>query len=177
MERGKIKVDEFFRTNVEGIYAIGDIVPTPALAHVASAEAVVAVEKIAGLDVEPVDYSNIPGATYTTPEIASVGMTEKRLKAAGVPYKVGKFQFMASGKAATAGERDGFVKLLFNPEDGKILGAHLIGASVSEMLSGIVLARKLGATAKDIATAIHPHPSMSEGIMEAAAEVAKEMLK
>src|SRR5574344_563525 len=113
MERGKIKVDEFFRTNVEGIYAIGDIVPTPALAHVASAEAVVAVETIAGLDVEPVDYSNIPGATYTTPEIASVGMTEKRLKAAGVPYKVGKFQFMASGKAATAGERDGFVKLLF----------------------------------------------------------------
>lgn len=177
MERGKIKVDEFYRTNVEGIYAIGDIVPGPALAHVASAEGIVAVEKMAGLEVDPVDYSNIPGATYTTPEIASVGMTEKKVKAAGIPYKVGKFQFMASGKAATAGERDGFIKLIFDSQNGKILGAHLIGASVSEMISGIVLARKLGATAKDIATAVHPHPSMSEGIMEAAAEIAKEIVK
>lgn len=173
MERGKVIVDKYYKTNIDGLYAIGDIIPTPALAHVASAEGLVAVEKIAGLEVEPIDYGNIPGATYTTPEIASVGMTEKRVKEAGIPYKVGKFQFMASGKAATSGERDGFVKLIIDEKSGKVLGAHLIGGSVTEMLSGIVLARKLGATAKDIATTIHPHPTMSEGIMEAAASVCK----
>lgn len=173
MERGKIVVDKDYKTNIEGVYAIGDIIPTPALAHVASAEGIVAVEKIAGLEVDPIDYDNIPGATYTTPEIASVGMTEKRVKEAGIPYKVGKFQFMASGKAATSGERDGFVKLIIDEKSGLVLGAHLIGGSVTEMLSGIVLARKLGATAKDIATAIHPHPTMSEGIMEAAASICK----
>lgn len=173
MEKGKVLVDKYYKTNIDGIYAIGDIIPTQALAHVASAEGIVAVEKIAGLEVEPIDYGNIPGATYTTPEIASVGMTEKKVKEAGIPYKVGKFQFMASGKAATSGERDGFVKLIIDEQSGKVLGAHLIGGSVTEMLSGIVLARKLGATAKDIATAIYPHPTMSEGIMEAASSLCK----
>ena len=176
MNRGKVVVDQFYKTNVDGIYAIGDIIPTPALAHVASAEAIAAVEKIAGLDVEPVDYSNIPGATYTSPEIASVGMTEKKVKEAGIAYKVGKFPFTASGKATTAGEKDGFVKLIIDEQTDKILGAHLIGANVTEMLSGIVLARKIGATAKDIIKAIHPHPTMSEGIMEAAAAVHGEAI-
>lgn len=171
VERGKIIVDKFYKTNIDGVYAIGDVIPTPALAHVASAEGIVAVEKIAGIDAEPIDYGNIPGATYVSPEIASVGMTEKKVKLAGIPYKVGKFQFMASGKAATAGEREGFVKLIIDEKTNKVLGAHLIGANVTEMLAGIVLARKLGATANDIATSIHPHPTMSEGIMEAAASV------
>lgn len=169
MVRGKIKVDEFYRTNVEGIYAIGDVIATPALAHVASAEALAAVEKIAGLAVEPLDYGNIPGATYTSPEIASVGLTEKKAKEAGLAYKVGKFPFTASGKAATAGEKDGFVKLIIDEQTDKVLGAHLIGANVTEMLSGIVLARNLGATARQIIKSIHPHPTMSEAIMEAAA--------
>ncbi len=169
LNRGKVPVDEFYRTKVEGLYAIGDIIATPALAHVASAEGIAAVEKIAGLDVKPLDYTNIPGATYTSPEIASVGLTEKRVKEAGIAYKVGKFPFTASGKATTAGEKDGFVKLIIDEATDKILGAHLIGANVTEMLSGIVLARKLGATAKDIIGSIHPHPTMSEAIMEAAA--------
>ncbi len=169
LNRGKVPVDEFYRTKVEGLYAIGDIIATPALAHVASAEGIAAVEKIAGLDVKPLDYTNIPGATYTSPEIASVGLTEKKVKEAGIAYKVGKFPFTASGKATTAGEKDGFVKLIIDEATDKILGAHLIGANVTEMLSGIVLARKLGATAKDIIGSIHPHPTMSEAIMEAAA--------
>lgn len=176
MNRGKIVVDEFYRTNVEGLYAIGDVIATPALAHVASAEGIACVEKIAGMDVEPVDYTNIPGATYTSPEIASVGLTEKKVKEQGINYVVGKFPFTASGKATTAGERDGFVKLIVDADTDKILGAHLIGANVTEMLAGIVLARKVGATAKDIIKTIHPHPTMSEAIMEAAAAVHGEMI-
>lgn len=168
-ERGKIKVDEFYRTNVPGVFAIGDVIATPALAHIASAEAICCVEKIAGLDAKPLDYTNFPACTYTSPEIASVGMTERALKEKGIAYKTGKFPFTASGKASAAGERDGFVKLLIDPETDKILGAHLVGANVTEMLSGIVVARTLGATAKDIMHSIHPHPTMSEAIMEAAA--------
>ena len=134
------------------------------------------VEKIAGMDVQPVDYSNIPGATYTSPEIASVGLTEKKVKEMGIEYKVGKFPFTASGKATTAGEKDGFVKLIIDANTDKILGAHLIGANVTEMLSGIVLARNVGATAKDIIKTIHPHPTMSEAIMEAAAAAHGEVI-
>ena len=176
MNRGKIMVDDFFRTNVPGIYAIGDVIATPALAHVASAEGIACVEKIAGMDVQPVDYSNIPGATYTSPEIASVGLTEKKVKEMDIEYKVGKFPFTASGKATTAGEKDGFVKLIIDANTDKILGAHLIGANVTEMLSGIVLARNVGATAKDIIKTIHPHPTMSEAIMEAAAAAHGEVI-
>ena len=176
MNRGKIVVDDFFRTNVPGIYAIGDVIATPALAHVASAEGIACVEKIAGMDVQPVDYSNIPGATYTSPEIASVGLTEKKVKEMGIEYKVGKFPFTASGKATTAGEKDGFVELIIDANTDKILGAHLIGANVTEMLSGIVLARNVGATAKDIIKTIHPHPTMSEAIMEAAAAAHGEVI-
>ena len=176
MNRGKIVVDDFFRTNVPGIYAIGDVIATPALAHVASAEGIACVEKIAGMDVAPVDYTNIPGATYTSPEIASVGLTEKKVKEMGIEYKVGKFPFTASGKATTAGEKDGFVKLIIDANTDQILGAHLIGANVTEMLSGIVLARNVGATAKDIIKTIHPHPTMSEAIMEAAAAAHGEVI-
>ena len=168
-EKGKIIVDSFYATGVEGIYAIGDVINTPALAHVASAEAICCIEKICGLDREPIDYDNIPACTYTSPEIASVGKRERELKESGILYRVGKFPFTASGKASAAGERDGFVKLLIDAETDKILGAHLIGSNVTEMLSGIVLARKLGATAKDYIHSIHPHPTMSEAVMEAAA--------
>ncbi len=176
LNRGKVPVDEFYKTKVEGLYAIGDIIATPALAHVASAEGIACVEKIAGLNVTPVDYTNIPGATYTSPEIASVGMTEKKVKEAGIAYKVGKFPFTASGKATTAGEKDGFVKLIIDEQTDKILGVHMIGANVTEMLSGMVLARNLGATARDIIKTIHPHPTMSEAIMEAAAAVHNEVI-
>ncbi len=176
MNRGKIVVDDFYRTNVPGIYAIGDVIATPALAHVASAEGIACVEKIAGMDVAPVNYNNIPGATYTSPEIASVGLTEKKVKEQGIEYKVGKFPFTASGKATTAGEKDGFVKLIIDANTDKILGAHMIGANVTEMLSGIVLARNVGATAKDIIKTIHPHPTMSEAIMEAAAAAHGEVI-
>lgn len=168
-ERGKVKVDEFYHTSMEGVFAIGDIIATPALAHVASAEAICCVEKIAGLDPKPIDYTNIPACTYTSPEVASVGSTERELKEKGIEYKVGKFPFTASGKASASGERDGFVKLLIDKQSDKILGAHLVGANVTEMLAGIVTARSLGATAKDIMHSIHPHPTMSEAVMEAAA--------
>ena len=176
LNRGKVPVDEFYRTKVEGLYAIGDIIATPALAHVASAEGIAAVEKIAGMDVKPVDYTKIPGATYTSPEIASVGMTEKKVKEAGIAYKVGKFPFTASGKATTAGEKDGFVKLIIDEQTDKLLGVHMIGANVTEMLSGMVLAMNLGATARDIIKSIHPHPTMSEAIMEAAAAAHNEVI-
>lgn len=176
MNRGRIDVDKYFKTNVDGVYAIGDVIATPALAHVASAEGIACVEKIAGMEVDPIDYSNIPGATYTSPEIASVGLTEKKVKEQGIAYKVGKFPFTASGKATTAGEKDGFVKLIIDEQTDKILGAHLIGANVTEMLSGIVLARNLGATAKSIIKTIHPHPTMSEAIMEAAAAAHGEVI-
>jgi dihydrolipoamide dehydrogenase len=175
-ERGKIIVDAFYRTSVEGIYAIGDIVPGPALAHVASAEALVCVEKIAGLNPEPVDYGNIPGCTYTTPEVASCGMTEESARAAGIETKTGKFMFMASGKASAAGAREGFVKLVFNAADDKLIGGHLIGMNVTELISSVVVARRMGATAHDLVRSIHPHPTMSEGIMEAAADALGEAI-
>ena len=169
VERGKVIVDEFYRTNCEGIYAIGDIVPGPALAHVASHEALVCVEKIAGLAPKPLDYGNIPGCTYTTPEIASVGMSEKKALEAGYDILVGKFPFTASGKATAAGARDGMVKVIFDKQTGKWLGCHLIGDNVTEMISGVVLARANGVTGREVIEAVHPHPTMSEAIMEAAA--------
>lgn len=168
MVRGKVKVDEYYRTNVEGVYAIGDIIPTQALAHVASAEAVRCVEKIAGKDVLPLDYGNIPGCTYISPEVASVGLTERAAKERGIDYKVGKFFFLASGKAVAAGEKDGFVKLIVDSATDKVLGAHLVGANVTEMISGIVVGRNMGMKASDIIQSVYPHPTMSEAIMEAA---------
>ena len=176
MVRGKVVVDEFYKTNVDGIYAIGDIINTPALAHVASAEAIRCVEKIANLEITPIDYTNIPACTYTSPEIASVGSTERALKERGTDYKVGKFPFTASGKATASGEKDGFVKLLFDANTDELLGAHLIGANVTEMLSGIVVARNLKIKGKDLINSIHPHPTMSEAIMEAAAAAHGEVI-
>ncbi len=176
INRGKIKVDNFYMTNVEGVYAIGDVIATPALAHVASAEAICCVEGIAGLNPKLINYDNIPGCTFTSPEIGSVGMTEKRAKDSGVEYKIGKFPFTASGKAAAAGEKDGFVKLIIDTKTDEILGAHMIGANVTEMISGIVVARNLGAKARDIMHSIHPHPTMSEAIMEAAAAAHGEVI-
>ena len=169
MVRGrKIKVDEYYRTNVEGVYAIGDIIPTQALAHVASAEGICCIEAICGLNPKPIDYGNIPGCTYVTPEVASVGMTERAVKEAGIEYRVGKFFFLASGKATAAGEKDGFVKLIIDSATDRILGAHLVGANVTEMISGIVAGRNVGMTASDLIHSVHPHPTMSEAIMEAA---------
>ncbi len=176
IEKGKVKVDEFYRTSVPGIYAIGDIVPGQALAHVASAEGILCVEKIAGLHVEPINYNNIPGCTYTSPEVASVGYTEKAAKEAGYEIKVGKFPFSASGKASAAGHKDGFVKLIFDAKYGELLGAHLIGANVTEMIAELVTARKLETTGHEIIKSVHPHPTMSEAIMEAAAAAYGEVI-
>ncbi len=176
LEKGKVKVDEFYRTNVEGIYAIGDIVAGPALAHVASAEGITCVEKIAGHNPSPVDYANVPGCTYTTPEVASVGLTEKQAKEAGYEIKVGKFPFSASSKASAAGAKDGFVKLIFDAKYGELLGGHLIGANVTEMVAELVVARKLETTGMEIIKAIHPHPTMSEAVMEAAAAAYDEVI-
>ena len=176
MENGKIKVDDFYRTNVEGVYAIGDIVHGPALAHVASAEGITCVEKIAGKNPHPVDYSNIPGCTYTNPEVASVGLTEKAAKEAGYNIKVGKFPFTASGKASAAGAKDGFVKLIFDEKYGELLGAHMIGANVTEMIAELVVAKKLETTGEEIIKSVHPHPTMSEAIMEAAAAAYGEVI-
>lgn len=175
-DKGKIKVDEFYRTNVKGVYAIGDIVPGPALAHVASAEAITCVEKIAGLNPQPVNYGNIPACTYTNPEVASVGYTEKAAREAGYEIKVGKFPFTASGKASAAGEKEGFVKLIFDARYGELLGAHMIGANVTEMISEMVVARNLETTGHEIIKSIHPHPTMSEAIMEAAAAAYGEVI-
>ncbi|MCU0462357.1 MAG: dihydrolipoyl dehydrogenase [Bacteroidales bacterium] len=175
-EKGKIVVDDFYRTSVPGIYAIGDIVHGPALAHVASAEGIICVEKIAGKEVEPLDYNNIPACTYTNPEIASVGLTEAAAKEAGYEIKAGKFPFTASGKASASGAKDGFVKLIFDASYGELLGAHMIGANVTEMISEIVVARKLETTAHEIIKAVHPHPTMSEAIMEAAAAAFGEVI-
>jgi dihydrolipoamide dehydrogenase len=176
VEKGKIKTDSFYRTNVEGVYAIGDVISTPALAHVASSEAIVCVEKIAGLDVEPIDYNCIPSCIYTTPEIASIGMTEKQATEAGFTVKTGKFPYSASGKAAAAGHREGFVKLVFDEKTDKLLGAHLIGDGVIEIISGLSLAMKLGATGKQIMKTIYPHPTMSEAVAEAAAVAYGEVI-
>jgi dihydrolipoamide dehydrogenase len=176
MDAGKVKVDAYYRTNVKGLYAIGDIVGGPALAHVASAEGITCVEKIAGHDPQPVDYGNIPGCTYTNPEVASVGMTEKAAKEAGYELKVGKFPFTASGKASAAGAKDGFVKLVFDAKYGELLGAHLIGANVTEMIAELVVARKLETTGEEIIKAVHPHPTMSEAVMEAAAAAYGEVI-
>lgn len=174
--KGKIGVDEFYRTSAPGVFAIGDIVGGQALAHVASAEGVICVEKIAGLDPEPLDYKNVPACTYTTPEIASCGYTEAAAREAGFNIRVGKFPFTASGKASASGMRDGFVKLVFDAEYGELLGAHMIGSNVTEMISEIVVARKLETTAHEIIKAIHPHPTMSEAIMEAAAAAYGEVI-
>jgi dihydrolipoamide dehydrogenase len=175
-EKGKIVVDDFYRTNIPGIFAIGDIVHGPALAHVASAEGITCVEKIAGLNPDPVDYNNIPSCVYTTPEIASCGLTEAAARAAGYEIKVGRFPFTASGKASASGSRDGFVKLIFDSAYGELLGAHMIGANVTEMIAEIVVARKLETTAHEIIKAVHPHPTMSEAIMEAAAAAYGEVI-
>lgn len=174
--KGKIGVDEFYRTSAPGVFAIGDIVGGQALAHVASAEGIICVEKIAGLDPEPLDYKNVPACTYTTPEIASCGYTEAAAREAGFNIRVGKFPFTASGKASASGMRDGFVKLVFDAEYGELLGAHMIGSNVTEMISEIVVARKLETTAHEIIKAIHPHPTMSEAIMEAAAAAYGEVI-
>lgn len=176
LEKGRIKVDDYYRTNIPGVYAIGDIVHGPALAHVASAEAICCVEKIAGEHTEPIDYNNIPGCTYTTPEVASVGLTEAKAIEAGHELKIGKFPFTASGKASAAGANDGFVKLIFDAKDNTILGAHLVGANVTEMIAELVLARKLKATGHDLIKTIHPHPTMSEAVMEAAAAAYDEVI-
>ena len=175
-ENGKIKVDEYMRTNVGGIYAIGDIVPGPALAHKASAEGILCVEKIAGHHTEPIDYANIPACTYTSPEVASVGLTENAAKEAGYDIKVGKFPFTASGKASAAGQRDGFVKMIFDAKYGELLGAHMIGANVTEMIAEIVVARKLETTGYEMIKSVHPHPTMSEAVMEAAAAAYGEVI-
>ncbi|MEM0939145.1 MAG: dihydrolipoyl dehydrogenase [Bacteroidota bacterium] len=175
-EKGKITVDDFYRTNVDGVYAIGDIVHGPALAHVASAEGIICVEKINGMNVEPLNYNNIPGCTYCSPEIASVGYTEKAAKEAGYEIKVGKFPFSASGKAKAAGASEGFVKLIFDAKYGEWLGAHMIGANVTEMIAEAVAARKLETTGHEIIKSVHPHPTMSEAVMEAAAAAYDEVI-
>lgn len=168
LERDKIKVDEHYQTAVEGIYAIGDLIPTPALAHVASAEAIHCVDVICGRSPQPIDYSTIPSCVYTSPEVASVGLTEKQAAEKGIELKVGRFQFTASGKAAAAGERDGFVKLLFDAATDKLIGAHFVGMNVTEMIAEPTVAKALGATAEVMAHTIHPHPTMNEAVMEAA---------
>lgn len=175
-DRGIIKVDPFYRTNVAGIYAIGDVVPGPALAHVASAEGIICVENIAGHHPQPLDYNNIPGCTYCSPEIASVGYTEQAAKEAGYELKVGKFPFSASGKASAAGAKAGFVKLIFDAKYGELLGAHMIGMNVTEMIAEIVVARKLETTGHEMIKSVHPHPTMSEAIMEAAAAAYGEVI-
>jgi len=176
VEKDKIKVDEYYRTNVEGYYAIGDIVPGPALAHVASHEGITCVEKIAGLDVEPIDYNNIPGCTYTSPEVASVGYTEKQAREAGYEIKVGKFPFSASGKASASGNKEGFIKVIFDSKYEEWLGAHFIGDNVTELIAEVVVARKLETTGHEIIKSIHPHPTMSEAVMEAVAAAYGEVI-
>lgn len=176
VDNGKIIVNDFYETNIPGYYAIGDIVPGPALAHVASAEGITCVEKIAGLNPEAIDYGNIPGCTYCSPEIASVGMTEKAAKEAGYDVKIGKFPFSASGKASAAGHNDGFIKLIFDAKYGELLGGHMIGANVTEMIAEIVAVRKLETTGHELIKTVHPHPTMSEAVMEAAAAAYDEVI-
>jgi len=175
-ENGRIIVDDFYKTNVDGVYAIGDTIAGPALAHLASHEGITCVEKIAGENPEPIDYGNIPANTYTVPEVASVGMTEKQAKEAGYELKVGKFPFTASGKAKAAGHADGFVKVIFDAKYGEWLGAHMIGDSVTEMIAEAVTARKLETTGHEIIKSVHPHPTMSEAVMEAVAAAYDEVI-
>ena len=175
-DKGRIMVNEWYQTNMPGYYAIGDVINTPALAHVASHEAITCIEKIAGMHAEPMDYKNIPGCTYCQPEIASVGYTEKAAKAAGYEIKVGKFPFSASGKAKAGGNADGFIKVIFDAKYGEWLGAHMIGANVTELIAEVVTARKLETTGHEIIKAVHPHPTMSEAIMEAVAEAYGECI-
>lgn len=175
-DRGRVVVDDYYQTNVPGIYAIGDIVPGPALAHVASAEGIICVEKIAGENPEPLDYGNIPGCTYCLPEIASVGYTEAQAKEEGYELKIGKFPFSASGKASAAGAKEGFVKVIFDAKYGEFLGAHMIGMNVTEMIAEVVAARKLETTGHEIIKTVHPHPTMSEAVMEAAAAAYGEVI-
>jgi dihydrolipoamide dehydrogenase len=176
VEKGKVIVDDFYKTNVDGYYAIGDIVKGPALAHVASHEGIICVEKIAGKDPEPMDYDNIPSCTYTHPEIASVGMTEKAAKEAGHEILVGKFPFTASGKASASGSKEGFIKVIFDAKYGEWLGAHFIGENVTELIAEVVVARKLETTGKEIIESVHPHPTLSEAIMEAVAQAYGECI-
>jgi dihydrolipoamide dehydrogenase len=175
-DRDKILVNDFYQTNITGYYAIGDVTPGQALAHVASAEGILCVEKIAGMHVEALDYGNIPGCTYCTPEIASVGLTEKQAKEAGHDIKVGKFPFSASGKAQASGTPDGFVKVIFDAKYGEWLGCHMIGAGVTDMIAEAVLARKLETTGHEVLKAVHPHPTMSEAVMEAVADAYDEVI-
>ena len=175
-ENGKIIVDDYYKTNVNGYYAIGDVLPNQALAHVASAEGITCVEKIAGHSPDPIDYGNIPGCTYSSPEIASVGMTEAAAKEAGYEIKVGKFPFTASGKASAAGHKDGFVKVIFDAKYGEWLGCHMIGYNVTEMIAEAVVARKLETTGNEVLKAVHPHPTMSEAVMEAVADAYDEVI-
>lgn len=175
-DKDKVLVNKYYQTNIPGYYAIGDIVPGQALAHVASAEGILCVEKIAGLHVEPLDYGNIPGCTYATPEIASVGLTEKQAKEKGYELKIGKFPFTASGKAKAAGTPEGFVKVIFDAKYGEWLGCHMIGAGVTDMIAEAVVARKLETTGHEIIKSVHPHPTMSEAIMEAAAAAYDEVI-
>ncbi|HSD13586.1 MAG TPA: dihydrolipoyl dehydrogenase [Flavobacterium sp.] len=175
-DKDKILVNDFYQTNIPGYYAIGDVTPGQALAHVASAEGILCVEKIAGLHVEALDYGNIPGCTYATPEIASVGLTEKQAKEKGYELKIGKFPFSASGKAKAAGTPDGFVKVIFDAKYGEWLGCHMIGAGVTDMIAEAVVARKLETTGHEILKAVHPHPTMSEAVMEAVADAYGEVI-
>ena len=176
VDGGKIVVNDYYATNIPGYYAIGDCVPGPALAHVASAEGITCVEKIAGHTPEPIDYGNIPGCTYCFPEVASVGMTEAQAKEAGHDVKVGKFPFSASGKASASGHKDGFVKLVFDAKYGELLGGHMIGANVTEMVAELVALRKLETTGHELIKTIHPHPTLSEAVMEAAAAAYDEVI-
>jgi dihydrolipoamide dehydrogenase len=173
---GRILVNDYYQTNIPGYYAIGDVLPNAALAHVASAEGIICVEKIAGQNPEPLDYNNIPGCTYCSPEVASVGMTEEKAKEAGYEVKVGKFPFSASGKASAAGAKEGFVKLIFDSKYGELLGGHMIGANVTEMIAEIVAIRKLEVTGHELIKTVHPHPTMSEAVMEAAAAAYDEVI-
>jgi dihydrolipoamide dehydrogenase len=175
-DKGKVLVNDFYETNIPGYYAIGDIIPGPALAHVASAEGITCVEKIVGENPDVIDYGNIPGCTYCSPEVASVGMTEAAAKEAGFELKIGKFPFSASGKASAAGMNDGFIKLIFDAKYGELLGAHMIGGNVTEMIAEIVAIRKLETTGHELIKTIHPHPTMSEAIMEAAAAAYGEVI-
>lgn len=175
-DKGKILVNDFYQTNMPGYYAIGDCVPGQALAHVASAEGIICVEKIAGHHPEPLDYNNIPGCTYCSPEVASVGYTEKDAKEAGYELKIGKFPFSASGKASASGAKEGFVKLIFDAKYGELLGGHMVGANVTEMIAEIVAIRKLEVTGEELVKTVHPHPTMSEAIMEAAAAAYDEVI-